>query len=63
MKDWADLTNDKNDVQKISELLDTPENTAMIERNKAFSKEVSRYVEDSQNELIRELNMDLLHQI
>ncbi len=45
-------------LQDIHDFFENPENSKIIEENKAFSKEVTAYVNTKQNELMQELNKD-----
>lgn len=50
----------KRERISVSEFFSDPKNIETIEKNKKHSEEISKYIRDWQEKLIKELNMDLI---
>lgn len=50
----------KTTPQSVSEFFSDPKNIEIIENNKKHSDEISKFIRDKQEDLMKEINMDLI---
>lgn len=46
-------------IKEVENFFADPKNIEIVEKNKEYSKKISKYIEDSQNNLISELERDV----